>query len=521
MRSAAARSGFARHVLGGGLIAVIAALVVVACSQASKPGVPVADLMKQQGELRKQTEEDVAKKSTGCISCHTQTDSKTMHESAVAVGCTDCHGGNAAPTAPAGQKPGDKEYEAQKNAAHVIPKNHHLFKTSANPERSAAAWLKESFDYVRFVNPGDLRVVRVTCGTTGCHPDEVSWVEKSIMTTGAMLWGAALYNNGGFPLKIPRYGESYGPDGEPRRLQTVPAPTAEQIFKKGILPYLDPLPRFEISQPGNMLRIFERGQKPPIDTAIVRIDEDPGRPANRLSQRGLGTLSRTDPVYLGVQKTRLLDPILSMLGTNDQPGDYRSSGCSGCHVVYANDRDTFHSGPYAKFGHQGLTQTTDPTIPKQERGHPLKHTFTNQIPTSQCITCHIHPGTNMVMTYMGYIWWDNETDGELMYPKTPKHITPKQRLEMSDRNPQGSALRGVRSGPGLPGKGNQPHPPVPRTQVRALHGHGWIFRQVFNKDRKGNLLDKDGKVVPPDAPDRFKRALHLKDIHLEKGMHCI
>src|SRR5262245_30211977 len=156
MRSAAARSGF-RHVLAGGLIAFSAALVVVACSQASKPGVPVADLMKQQGELRKQTEEDVAKKSAGCISCHTQTDSKSMHESSVAVGCTDCHGGNAGPTAPGVQKPGDKEYEAQKDAAHVLPKNHHLFMTSANAERAGAAWLKESWDYVRFVNPGDIR----------------------------------------------------------------------------------------------------------------------------------------------------------------------------------------------------------------------------------------------------------------------------------------------------------------------------------------------------------------------------
>ncbi len=25
-------------------------------------------------------------------------------------------------------------------------------------------------------------------------------------------------------------------------------------------------------------------------------------------------------------------------GTNDQPGDYRASGCTACHVVYANDR---------------------------------------------------------------------------------------------------------------------------------------------------------------------------------------
>jgi hypothetical protein len=520
MRSATARSGFGRHLLGGGLITLVAALVVVACSQGSKP-VPVADLMKQQGELRRQTEADVAKKSTGCLTCHTQTDSKSMHESSVAVGCTDCHGGNAEPTAPAGQKPGDKEYEAQKKSAHVLPHNAKLFSTSANPERAAAFWLKESWDYVRFVNPGDLRVARVTCGTAGCHPDQVAFVEKSIMTTGAMLWGAALYNNGGFPLKIPRYGESYGPEGAPQRVQTVPPPTPDEIYKKGILPYLDPLPRFEISQPGNMLRIFERGQKLPIDTALARIDEDPGRPANRLSNRGLGTLSRTDPVYLGVQKTRLLDPILSMLGTNDQPGDYRSSGCSGCHVVYANDRDPAHSGAYAKFGHMGLTQTGDTTIPKQERGHPLKHTFTNQIPTSQCITCHIHPGTNMVMTYMGYIWWDNETDGEAMYPKEPKRLTPRQRLELSDRNPEGSALKGMWSDRDFLDKVSELNPQLTRTQFADFHGHGWIFRAVYKQDRKGNLLDREGKVVPPDAPDKFKRALHLKDIHLEKGMHCI
>ncbi len=33
------------------------------------------------GDLKKQTEQDVAKKSAGCLTCHTQTDSQTMHES--------------------------------------------------------------------------------------------------------------------------------------------------------------------------------------------------------------------------------------------------------------------------------------------------------------------------------------------------------------------------------------------------------------------------------------------------------
>ena len=30
------------------------------------------------------------------------------------------------------------------------------------------------------------------------------------------------------------------------------------------------------------------------------------------------------------------------------------------------------------------------------------------------MVCHMHPGTNMVATYYGYTWWDNEIDGEHM-----------------------------------------------------------------------------------------------------------
>src|SRR5262249_36584098 len=65
------------------------------------------------------------------------------------------------------------------------------------------------------------------------------------------------------------------------------------------------------------------------------------------------------------------------------------------------------------------------------------------------------------------------------------------------------------------------NPSLKRTQFADFHGHGWMYRAVFKHDRKGQLLDTDGRVVPPDAPDVFKRAVHLKDIHLEKGMHCV
>src|SRR5688500_18004236 len=45
---------------------------------------------------KSQTDEMVRSKTEGCQSCHTQTDSSTMHTNpAVKLGCTDCHGGDA------------------------------------------------------------------------------------------------------------------------------------------------------------------------------------------------------------------------------------------------------------------------------------------------------------------------------------------------------------------------------------------------------------------------------------------
>ena len=188
-----------------------------------------------------------------------------------------------------------------------------------------------------------------------------------------MLWGAALYNNGAFPLKTPRFGESYGPDGNPQRLLTFPPPTPEEISKKGVLPFLDPLQRWEISQPGNVLRVFERGSRKKPEVGNPSLEEEPGKPEIKLSERGFGTELRTDPVFLGLQKTRLFDPLLSFPGTNDQAGDYRASGCSACHVVYANDRSPEHSGAYAAAGNHGTDRN-------RRSHHPAKSIRTSHPP---------------------------------------------------------------------------------------------------------------------------------------------
>lgn len=505
-------------------------------------------------DIKNQTAADALAKSGGCVTCHESVGDPHFSPN-VHLGCVDCHGGD--PTA------------TSKYAAHVLPAHPEAWITSANPVRSYTLLNRERPEFIRFVNPGDLRVAHIACGQ--CHLNETLQVRKSMMTHGCMLWGAALYNNGSVPFKWPRYGESYSMHGAPQRLQTVPPPTPEETAKKGILPYLDPLPRYQISQPGNVLRIFERGGRFILEPGIPETKEEPGRPRARLSNRGLGTLNRTDPVMIGLQKTRLLDPTLNFMGTNDHPGDYRSSGCTSCHVVYANDRSPVHSGPYAKYGHLGKAAveedtwvtSIDPTIPKHESGHPIQHRFTNAIPTSQCIVCHVHPGTTVMNTYLGYMWWDMETDGEFMYPAHDKELTAEETIQAQMSNPNEVAMRGLWSDPEFLENVAELNPHLEHTQFADFHGHGWVYRAVFKKDEKGRLLDhknepieevdstkrqlaiaipeyvkqlyrnRDWDDTDPQAKRELERKqqaldelrdqvpVHMLDVHLERGMHCI
>jgi hypothetical protein len=447
--------------------------------------------------------------------------------------------------------------------------------SSANPQIPGAQTLKESVDFIRFVNPGDLRASWVAC--YACHSDAVEKCSTNIMATGSMLWEAAFYNNGSTYKKNAIYGEAYALDGKPAHVVAPDPPTPEQTRTHGWLSELWPLSRWEVSQPGNILRVFERGGMIPKEIGIPDPEEDAGHPDVKLSIRGLGTELRTDPVNIGLQKTRLLDPTLNLFGTNDHPGDYRASGCSACHVVYANDRSPVHSGVWAQYGNKGKSFSADGALidKKSESGHPIQHYFVQQMPTSTCIVCHIHPGTNVVNSYTGYMWWDNETDGKSMYPKGERAVTELDEFNVNQHNPEQASVRGFWSDLGQYAttpeakayyRSEQDHfghyagddflaslydkntdssfdSGLKHTHFSDYHGHGWVFRAIYKKDRKGDLLDEDGKVIEsvtraelnsaaeytqqrdaknvitnPKAPGT---PVHLKDIHLEMGMQCI
>ncbi len=483
---------------------------------------------------------DAAKrKSDGCVSCHTKSDSKTMHASeAVVLGCTDCHGGDAGIFAPPGQNydadaDHDKRnwspaYQAAMDKAHVLPRYPDHWKTSANPKRSYTWWFKESPEFARFVNPGDLRVATEACGA--CHLPIIQANQKSLMANAAMFWGAGAYNNGILPYKFSILGEAYTKDGKPAATDSKVKVTAN-MHAHDILPKIYPLPAWETVPPADVFRVFERGGRNigtvfaeiglPDESGLIQRLEEPGRPDIRQSNRGLGTGLRVAIPVLNITKTRLNDPFTWMLGTNDNPGDFRSSGCSACHVVYANDRDPFHSAQYAKDGNMGMSQEIDPTIPHNEPGHPIKHQFTRQIPTSQCMICHMHQPNMFINTMLGYTMWDYESDAPFMWPKKQKYPTAEQAHKILQRNPEEAAIRGKWGDLNFVKDDAKLNPKLHDTQFADYHGHGWNFRAVFKRDRKGDLLDKKGKIVADNDPDKWKKAVHLQSIHVDVGMQCV
>src|SRR3979490_2690459 len=127
-----------------------------------------------------QTQAEADAKSVGCLQCHQGVEPMHKATDNVVLGCIDCHGGNPA-------------RGLAKEPAHILTKNKEFWKTSANPPNSNV-WLNhESPEFIRFMNPGDLRVAKQACGL--CHDDIINRVDHSMMNTGPMLWGAALYNN--------------------------------------------------------------------------------------------------------------------------------------------------------------------------------------------------------------------------------------------------------------------------------------------------------------------------------------
>ena len=273
-----------------------------------------------------------------------------------------------------------------------------------------------------------------------------------------------------------------------------------------IVPQLYPLPRWEIAAARRHLprvrarrtqhrAACSRRSAAELAGQLQRIEE-PGRPDIRQSNRGPGTGARIAVPVINI--TRRASTIRSswFLGTNDQPGDYRSFRL---HRLPRRLRQRSRSAAFRRRTRSSATtaqsQTADPTIPQERAGPSAAHTVHARGADQPVHDLPHAPAELFVNTYLGYTMWDYETDAPRMWPKKQQYPTEAEKRASLDRNPEGAATRGNverrrsswRTCPSL-------NPQLKDTQFADYHGHGWNFRAVYKRDRKGNLLDADGNV---------------------------
>lgn len=91
--------------------------VAIALSVSGACAALCALLLGQQPEQSRlgESQEEADRNSIGCIACHGQTDSASMHTTGtVRLGCVDCHGGHAGVTPPTGAQKGSAGYDEAK-----------------------------------------------------------------------------------------------------------------------------------------------------------------------------------------------------------------------------------------------------------------------------------------------------------------------------------------------------------------------------------------------------------------------
>ncbi len=263
-----------------------------------------------------------------CVDCHVGIEPIHDVEIIGAADCTSCHGGDGTATT--------------EEDAHVpVPDNYWEVRGDGLPD-APEGFIKDmapdqldqlDLAYVQFINPGDIRVARETCGR--CHTgrvDIVTAVQNSIMTTNAGHYMPTRFL-AGLQGREAIYGSwaATDPDwdGSPH---TVPELIALRPADEDVL-----------------------------NAALEADDTD------TLEQLALDHyLAKSCNTCHAAGYPR-----------NDAPHLYRSTGCSSCHMVYDTD---------------GVYTGDDAAIPNNVPVYASLHRITTAIPTEQCATCHFQGG---------------------------------------------------------------------------------------------------------------------------------
>ncbi len=331
--------------LGNALIALTAALLVTGCSGSFLGGSSDSD---SDPSLAFSTSES-------CMRCH----NGALHDDygggglenphpfpgAGTLTCTQCHGGNPAADTPEGAHVpphpaiGDRENQRKSRFAYF----NRLTLTGLDklPDYEIDGQIYTALDYLQFVNPGDLRVVNDNRSCGQCHQSHVDCVSKSPLATSAGILSGALFAVG-LPSGVVESQDLYEDTAVDKAFRRL----TDDRYIEGQSPV------------GSVGRLLEFAVYAGRDEDLI--DDNPDYFANALpvGQAADGRAILNSPLanlYHEQVAFTCGNCHLGSAGANDRYGDFRSSGCTSCHMPYALD---------------GRSRSTDPNINKLEPEDP-------------------------------------------------------------------------------------------------------------------------------------------------------
>ncbi len=324
--------------------------------------------------------------------------------------CTTCHGGDPdAVAADDAHVPRPPEIGDDANLV-ADPRAYFNYLTRTGldryPDYVVGASTFTALDYIRFLNPGDLRVVAAGegCGASGCHDSEhARWVPGSPLGSGR-FFSVAMYSAGAVaPVNSGLYESTAA--AWAWRAQSDPTWTAPEL-EFGSLPELFEVPT-GIATYGDPSGVYQNPGYSAAAVAAGQLEVDgelgAGTFANQLEPGSL-----LEDVLMETVVGACEDCHAYSAGPNQRSADYRSSGCSSCHIAYAlggRSRSTDLNVPH-------LEPAQPDAIAAPERPHAETHqirsvaqvlpsgTFVRGIGDDACVGCH--QGTNAtVMQFWG------------------------------------------------------------------------------------------------------------------------
>jgi hypothetical protein len=334
--------------------------------------------------------------------------------------CTTCHGGNPSGDdresshIPPPPEIGDREY--QDNNATAYFNKLTLTGIDKFDDYTVDGVTYTALDYLQFVNPGDLRVVTEGRACGMCHSGHADSVAGSTLATSTGIFSGTTYA-AGIPNQVPA---SQGGD-------------LDTLADLGFRAVNDPNHSFSTSDVGSVADLLE------FPVVSVRNEQQADSLHNNdlylagnlpAGQNADGTLIEDSPLAnLWREQTAFTcgDCHLGSSGANNRYGDFRSSGCSACHMPYSLSGRSGSSDPNIN-----KLEPLDPDdIDDPERPHLRSHRIVSTartdpggefVPGMDDYTCAgCHQGSNRTVMQFWGIRLDQNQDVRRgrQYPASP------------------------------------------------------------------------------------------------------